>query len=99
MPPSQAEIARAFGFSGVRAAQYHPDALEAAGAIERVPGRARGTRLLKAPEAAQRELYLPAAAIGRRLELPWHGQVAAGAPIGVDVGADLVGRATCGEQG
>ena len=32
MPPSQAEIARAFGFSGVRAAQYHLDALEAAGA-------------------------------------------------------------------
>ncbi|MFS8063704.1 MAG: repressor LexA, partial [Luteimonas sp.] len=23
MPPSQAEIARAFGFKGVRAAQYH----------------------------------------------------------------------------
>ena len=37
MPPSQAEIARAFGFSSVRAAQYHLEALEAAGAIERVP--------------------------------------------------------------
>ena len=33
MPPSQAEIARAFGFKGVRAAQYHLEALEAAGAI------------------------------------------------------------------
>ena len=31
MPPSQAEIARAFGFKGVRAAQYHLEALEAAG--------------------------------------------------------------------
>ena len=41
MPPSQAEIARAFGFKGVRAAQYHLEALEAAGAIERIPGRAR----------------------------------------------------------
>jgi repressor LexA len=40
VPPSQTEIARAFGFSGVRAAQYHLEALEAAGAIERVPGRA-----------------------------------------------------------
>jgi len=39
MPPSQAEIARAFGFKGVRAAQYHLEALEAAGAIERRPGR------------------------------------------------------------
>jgi repressor LexA len=58
MPPSQAEIARAFGFKGVRAAQYHLEALEAAGAIERVPGRARGIRLLKAPEAPQQRLAL-----------------------------------------
>jgi repressor LexA len=38
MPPSQAEIARAMGFSGVRAAQYHLEALEEAGAIRRIPG-------------------------------------------------------------
>ncbi|MDN5782670.1 MAG: transcriptional repressor LexA, partial [Luteimonas sp.] len=91
MPPSQAEIARAFGFSGVRAAQYHLDALEAAGAIERVPGRARGIRLLRAPVAAQRELGLPAAANGDVLELPVLGQVAAGMPIGS--GADEFGGA------
>jgi repressor LexA len=36
--PSQAEIARAFGFKGVRAAQYHLEALEAAGIVERSPG-------------------------------------------------------------
>ncbi len=90
MPPSQAEIARAFGFSGVRAAQYHLDALEAAGAIERVPGRARGIRLLRAPEAAQQRLPLPAAANGDVLELPVLGQVAAGLPIGADIGADQV---------
>jgi repressor LexA len=90
MPPSQAEIARAFGFSGVRAAQYHLDALEAAGAIERVPGRARGIRLLRAPEAAQQRLPLPAAANGDVLELPVLGQVAAGVPIGADIGADQV---------
>src|SRR5690606_7721772 len=34
MPPSQAEISRAFGFKGVRAAQYHLAALERAGAGE-----------------------------------------------------------------
>ena len=33
MPPSQAEIAKAFGFKGARAAQYHLEALEQAGAI------------------------------------------------------------------
>src|SRR5688572_6085674 len=49
MPPSQSEIAQAFGFSGVRAAQYHLEALEQAGAIQRVPGKARGIRLLQAP--------------------------------------------------
>ncbi|MGN7725525.1 transcriptional repressor LexA [Luteimonas sp. 22616] len=90
MPPSQAEIARAFGFSGVRAAQYHLDALEAAGAIERVPGRARGIRLLRVPEAAQQELALPAAN-GDVLQLPVLGQVAAGLPIGA--GADEFGAA------
>ena len=90
MPPSQAEIARAFGFSGVRAAQYHLDALEAAGAIERVPGRARGIRLLRAPAAAQQELALPAAN-GDVLHLPVLGQVAAGLPIGA--GADEFGAA------
>jgi len=91
MPPSQAEIARAFGFSGVRAAQYHLDALETAGAIERVPGRARGIRLLRAPTAAQQELSLSAAANGDVLELPVLGQVAAGVPIGA--GADEFGGA------
>jgi len=81
MPPSQAEIAKAFGFSGVRAAQYHLDALEASGAIERVPGRARGIRLLRAPEAQQRQLALEPAN-GDVLQLPVLGQVAAGVPIG-----------------
>src|SRR5690606_36429399 len=90
MPPSQAEIARAFGFSGVHAAQYHLDALEEAGAIEGVPGRARGIRLLHVPEAAQRELSLPAAANGDVLELPVLGQVAAVLPIGADIGSDQV---------
>ena len=89
MPPSQAEIARAFGFKGVRAAQYHLEALEAAGAIARVPGRARGIRLKVAPLLAQAELALPPASNDDALRLPVLGRVAAGLPIGADVPADL----------
>jgi len=87
MPPSQTEIARALGFKGVRGAQYHLEALEAAGAIERVPGRARGIRLLHAPVVPQRELALDAAS-GDAVRLPVLGQVAAGMPIGADIGSD-----------
>ncbi len=90
MPPSQAEIARAFGFKGVRAAQYHLEALEAAGAIERVPGRARGIRVLQAPVPPQRALAFEppmSATNDDALHLPVLGQVAAGAPIGADAGA------------
>jgi repressor LexA len=88
VPPSQAEIARAFGFRGVRAAQYHLEALEAAGAIERVPGRARGIRVLRTPAAAQQQLALGQSADA--LQLPVLGQVAAGVPIGADIGSDQV---------
>ena len=83
--PSQAEIARAFGFSGVRAAQYHLEALEAAGVIERSPGRARGLRLLQWPDRP-RQLDLPAD--DNAMQLPVLGQVAAGVPIGVDIGSE-----------
>jgi repressor LexA len=89
VPPSQAEIARAFGFKGVRGAQYHLEALEAAGAIERVPGRARGIRVLRAPVPAQAELSL-AANDENMLRLPVLGRVAAGTPIGADIGSDNV---------
>lgn len=82
VPPSQTEIARAFGFKGVRAAQYHLEALEQAGAIRRVPGQARGIRLAAAaaepPPAVRDEL----------LRLPVLGRVAAGLPIGADIGSD-----------
>ncbi|MBB1472375.1 MULTISPECIES: transcriptional repressor LexA [unclassified Luteimonas] len=88
VPPSQAEIARAFGFSSVRAAQYHLEALEAAGAIERVPGRARGIRVLQAARPAQGAL--PLAGNADVLELPVLGQVAAGLPIGADIGSEQV---------
>ncbi|MBB3343378.1 MULTISPECIES: transcriptional repressor LexA [unclassified Luteimonas] len=85
MPPSQTEIARAFGFSGVRAAQYHLDALEAAGAIERLPGRARGIRLRVAPQPAA----LAEVVSGDALRLPVLGQVAAGTPIGAHAPDDM----------
>ena len=98
MPPSQAEIARAMGFSGVRAAQYHLEALEQAGAIRRLPGKARGIRLLLPPEAIHGEADLFAAganddappgavaANDHALRLPVLGRVAAGAPIGSGAG-------------
>ncbi|PZO10077.1 MAG: repressor LexA [Lysobacteraceae bacterium] len=81
MPPSQVEIAHAFGFKGVRAAQYHLEALEQAGAIRRVPGQARGIRLVSSPAAD----LVPAVG-DDLLRLPVLGQVAAGLPIGADAG-------------
>ena len=77
VPPSQTEIARAFGFKGVRGAQYHLEALEAAGAIERVPGRARGIRVVRPPIPAQASLPLTAED-ENALRLPILGRVAAG---------------------
>jgi len=85
VPPSQTEIARAFGFKGVRAAQYHLEALEAAGAIRRVPGQARGIRLAQAPALKQ---VAPPATDDSVLRLPILGRVAAGLPIGADIGSD-----------
>lgn len=84
VPPSQAEIARAFGFKGVRAAQYHLEALEQAGAIRRVPGQARGIRLL---HGASKDAGAPRPD-DSVLRLPVLGRVAAGLPIGADIGAD-----------
>ena len=93
MPPSQTEIARAMGFSGVRAAQYHLEALEQAGAIRRMPGKARGIRLLQ-PDAgeSERETLSPDEAplptLDDALRLPILGRVAAGAPIGANAGVE-----------
>lgn len=94
MPPSQTELARAMGFSSVRAAQYHLDALAQAGAIERVPGRARGLRLTEtglselAADEAQPDAPSATAVDGDALHLPVLGQVAAGQPIGADIGLE-----------
>jgi repressor LexA len=71
MPPTLAEIARAFGFRQARAAQKHLLALEAKGWLTLLPGKARGIRL-------------PAMTTKRDapLALPLFGRVAAGLPIG-----------------
>ena len=87
LPPAQTEIAKAFGFKGVRAAQYHLEALEAAGAIQRIPGKARGLRVLAPVASPQASLDLPALG-DNALQLPVLGQVAAGVPIGADIGSD-----------
>ncbi|MDO5504847.1 MAG: transcriptional repressor LexA [Pseudoxanthomonas suwonensis] len=89
--PTQTEIARAFGFKGVRAAQYHLEALEAAGAIERRPGIARSLKVLRAPTSPQGDLALTTDSPGlpdEAVQLPVLGQVAAGLPIGADIGSE-----------
>jgi len=95
VPPSQAEIASALGFRGVRAAQYHLEILEQAGAIKRIPGQARGIRLCQAAAAETGEP--DGAPLSRRtrqsvddevLRLPILGRVAAGSPIGADAGSE-----------
>ena len=87
VPPSQTEIAKAFGFSGVRAAQYHIEALEAAGVIRRIPGQARGIRLIHDDtDIPVPEEILP----DNALRLPILGRVAAGLPIGADIQSDQV---------
>ena len=86
VPPSQSEIAAAMGFSSIRAAQYHLEALEQAGAITRTPGRARGIRLSKAASKAPEDAATPDDA----LRLPVLGRVAAGLPIGADIGSEQV---------
>jgi repressor LexA len=91
--PSQAEVARAFGFKGVRAAQYHLEALEAAGVIGRSPGRARSLRLLQPPEGHPHGSAVSVASVAANedtLLLPVLGQVAAGLPIGADIGSEQV---------
>ena len=71
--PSLAEIASEFGFSSRNAAQKHVQALVSDGLLELAPGRKRGLRLPGRPD---------------QLPLPVLGQVAAGSPIGADIGLD-----------
>ncbi|KFN40977.1 transcriptional repressor LexA [Arenimonas oryziterrae] len=91
VPPSQTEIAAALGFRGVRGAQYHLEILEQAGAIKRIPGQARGIRLCHAAPVEEEPELVERSTSSRSddaLRLPILGRVAAGAPIGADIGAD-----------
>ena len=71
-PPTRAEIAERMGFRSVNAAEQHLRALEKKGKIEISEGSSRGIRVLDAR---------PNARLGRLLELPVIGRVAAGAPM------------------
>ncbi|MFN7777955.1 MAG: transcriptional repressor LexA [Betaproteobacteria bacterium] len=72
-PPTRDEIARAFGFRSLNAAEQHLRALAQTGAIDLVAGASRGIRLKDTVLALQEA----AAAFG----LPLVGKVAAGSPI------------------
>ncbi len=71
LPPTLAEIAAAFGFNQVHAAQKHLAALATKGHLELLPGKARGIRLPSAQPRTRAEA----------LWLPIWGRVAAGSPI------------------
>lgn len=73
--PSLAEIAQAFGFASRNAAHKHVQALAEAGLIGLRAGQKRGIRL---PESGR----------DAPLSLPVLGRVAAGRPIGADIGLD-----------
>jgi repressor LexA len=70
-PPTRAEIARAMGFRSVNAAEQHLRALEKKGVLEISSGASRGIRVRD--RGANK--------LGRLLELPVIGRVAAGSPI------------------
>ena len=71
-PPTRAEIAERMGFRSVNAAEQHLRALEKKGAIEISSGASRGLRVRDAK---------PSGRLGRLLELPVIGRVAAGSPM------------------
>jgi repressor LexA len=73
-PPTRAEIAEKMGFRSVNAAEQHLRALEKKGAIDISSGASRGIRVR---DGAGRS----GGRLGRLLELPVIGRVAAGAPI------------------
>ena len=71
-PPTRAEIAEKMGFRSVNAAEQHLRALEKKGAIDISSGASRGIRVRDSRSGGK---------LGRLLELPVIGRVAAGAPI------------------
>ena len=67
LPPTLAEIARAFGFNQTRAAHKHLLALEAKGHLTLLPGKARGIRLPSAARPLPPRGILPSAFFHRAL--------------------------------
>jgi repressor LexA len=72
-PPTREEIARAFGFRSLNAAEQHLQALQKKGLIELVAGTSRGIRL--------KETLLALKEASDEFGLPLIGKVAAGSPI------------------
>lgn len=83
LPPTLREIAEAFGFAQACAAHKHVRRLQQAGYLEVRPNQAHGIRLGSVASRRPRPKVRDA-----QLELPVLGQVAAGAPIGADIGSD-----------
>ncbi len=80
-PPTREEIAGAFGFRSLNAAEQHLQALQKKGWIELVPGTSRGIRLKGAVTETVRALKQAAQELGLPAGLPLIGKVAAGSPI------------------
>jgi repressor LexA len=72
-PPTREEIARAFGFRSLNAAEQHLQALAKKGLIELVSGTSRGIRL--------RDTLATLQEAAREFGLPLIGKVAAGSPL------------------
>ena len=85
-PPTLQQIADAFGFAQACAAHKHVKRLQQAGYLDVRPNEARGIRVAGAQRAGSRRSRQKV--FDSRLQLPVLGQVAAGTPIGADIGSD-----------
>jgi len=72
-PPTREEIARAFGFQSLNAAEQHLQALAKKGAIELMAGTSRGIRLKDGMQTLRE--------VAQAFGIPLIGKVAAGSPI------------------
>jgi repressor LexA len=80
--PTQREICEAFGFSSYGTVYKHLSLLQKKGLIRRDWNQKRGVELVEPPEAASTE--------GLARELPFFGYIAAGRPLEVEQGDELV---------
>lgn len=87
LPPTLQQIADAFGFAQACAAHKHVRRLQQAGYLEVRPNEARGIRLGQG-HGRNRVRPRDRFADESQLSLPVLGRVAAGAPIGADIGSD-----------